>query len=121
LLSQLPATPRNPSSVVLVQSSVRPIAWLFPGRSAHGNVNSSVIAKRLKEHGIHTRASRNAALIALAADLPTSVLSDLFGVSDTSALQWTRRAGRNWNAYVAATITGKRINSSSASSSRPPI
>ena len=108
LLAQLPATPLNPSAVALIASAARPAAWLFPGRSAHGNVNPSVISKRLKDHGIQTRASRNAALIALAADLPTSVLSDLFGISDTSAIQWTRRASRNWNAYVAATIAEKR-------------
>jgi hypothetical protein len=89
LLTQLPATPRNPSALALIEPTEQP-AWLFPGRSAHGNVNASVIAKRLKGQAIHTRASRNAALIALAADLPASVLSDLFGISITSALQWTR-------------------------------
>jgi hypothetical protein len=88
---------------------------LFPGRSAHGNVNASVISKRLKEQGIHTRASRNAALIALAADLPASVLSELFGISITSALQWTRRASRDWNTYVAATINDPRTRSA------PPV
>jgi hypothetical protein len=59
-------------------------------------------------------------LIALAADLPTSVLSDLFGISDTSALQWTHRAGRNWNTYVSATIAEKRNNQSSELASGRP-
>ncbi|WP_460652356.1 hypothetical protein [Kribbella endophytica] len=107
LLTQLPTTPHNPSAVALIDPAERP-AWLFPGRSARGTVNASVISKRLKDYGIQPRASRNAALIALAADLPTSVLADLFGISITSAIQWTHRAARNWNAYIAATITAKR-------------
>jgi hypothetical protein len=117
LLTQLPATPRNPSAVALIESAEQP-AWLFPGRSAHGNVNASVVAKRLKDQGIPTRASRNAALIALAADLPTSVLSDPFGISITSALQWTHRASRDWNTYVAATIAERTTRSRSANTTR---
>ncbi|WP_328995558.1 hypothetical protein OG394_13085 [Kribbella sp. NBC_01245] len=41
-------------------------------------------------------------------------LSELFGISITSALQWTRRASRDWNAYVAATITDRRTRSTTA-------
>jgi hypothetical protein len=37
----------------------------------------------------------------------TSVLSDLFGISITSAVQWTHRAGRNWNTFVAAAIADR--------------
>jgi hypothetical protein len=47
------------------------------------------------------------------------VLSDLFGISDISALQWTHRASRNWNTYVAATIPEKR-NQTSKLASRTP-
>jgi hypothetical protein len=106
LLTQLPATPRNPSAAALITSPKQP-AWLFPGRSARGTVNASVIAKRLKSHGIQIRVARNAALIALAADLPTSVLSDLIGMSTTAAIRWSHRAARNWNAYIEATITDR--------------
>ncbi len=45
---------------------------------------------------------RNSALITLAADLPPSVLSSLLGISLTSALKWTRRAGCDWNSYLAS-------------------
>jgi DNA-binding transcriptional regulator YdaS (Cro superfamily) len=70
--------------------------------AAHGHVNPAALAQRLKNHGVKVRASRNAALIALAADLPTPLLSTLFGLSIRSAVQWTRRAGRDWTAYIAA-------------------
>jgi hypothetical protein len=99
-------------------SDLYPWQWTVPGRSAHGNVNASVIAKRLKDQAIHTRASRNAALIALAADLPASVLSDVFGISITSAPQWTRRASRDWNTYVAAIITERTTRSPTANTAR---
>jgi hypothetical protein len=107
LLSQLPAIPRNRSAVALIEPG-RPASWLFPGRSARGVVNASVIARRLKESGIAVRPSRNAALIALAADLPATLLIDLFGLSETAAIQWTRRAGRDWHIYLAATLAAKR-------------
>jgi hypothetical protein len=101
LLGLLPAMPRNPSAVVLIERAQRQ-GWLFPGPSAHGHVNPSVLAQRLKTHGIQIRPSRNAALIALAADLPAALLTSLFDVSIRSAVQWTRRAGRDWQAYLAA-------------------
>lgn len=58
-------------------------------------------AARLRRHGLPARTGRNTALLALAEDLPASVLSDTLGISITAALQWTRRAARDWNAYVA--------------------
>jgi hypothetical protein len=102
LLAQLPAEPANPRSRPLIETAEVPREWLFPGRAALGHVNSSVIAKRLKAHGILVRPSRNAALIALAADLPASVVSTLFDMSITAAVRWSKRAGQDWNAYIAA-------------------
>lgn len=101
LLEQLPAPPRIPSAVALI-SSTGPDRWLFPGRSIKGHVSPPVVSSHLRRHGISARASRNAALIALAADLPASVLTTLFGLNITTALQWTRRAGRDWHSFIAA-------------------
>ncbi|MFJ1804214.1 hypothetical protein [Streptomyces sp. NPDC088180] len=42
-----------------------------------------------------THTGLNTALLALAEDLPASVLSDTLGISITSAFQWTRRAARS--------------------------
>jgi hypothetical protein len=42
-------------------------------------------------------------LISLAGELPISLLSDLFDISISTAMHWARRAGRDWNAYLAAT------------------
>ncbi|MFJ4277585.1 hypothetical protein [Streptomyces massasporeus] len=37
--------------------------------------------------------------------LPASVLSETLGISIAAALKWTRRAARDWNAYLAARPT----------------
>ncbi|TCN32132.1 hypothetical protein EV644_12742 [Kribbella orskensis] len=104
LLDQLPAPPRDPSALALISAPTNGgHSWLFPGRSTKGHINASVLSTHLRQQGISVRASRNAALIALAADLPASVVVSLFGLNITTALQWARRAGRDWNAFVAAT------------------
>ncbi|MET7738510.1 hypothetical protein ABZT02_45780 [Streptomyces sp. NPDC005402] len=56
----------------------------------------------MRLHGLPAHPSRNTALLALAADLPASVLSDTLGISISAALHWTRRAARDWNMYLAA-------------------
>ena len=61
------------------------------------------MSKHMKAYGIPTRSARNAALIALAGELPISLVSDLFDISISTAMNWARRAGRDWNTYLAAT------------------
>ncbi|MEU4351801.1 hypothetical protein [Streptomyces sp. NPDC023838] len=56
----------------------------------------------LRRYGLPVIPLRNSALITLATDLPPSVLSSLPAISLTSALKWTRRAGRDWNTYLAS-------------------
>lgn len=52
--------------------------------------------------GIHIRPQRNAALAALAHDLPQTVLASLLGVSIQTALFWARQVGHDWTTYLAA-------------------
>ena len=101
ILSRLPTRRRHPRPEPLIVCHAP--GWLFPGSSATGHLNSSVLSKHLKSHGIPLRPARNAALISLAGDLPISVLSDLFDISISTAMHWARHAGRDWNAYLAAT------------------
>ena len=61
------------------------------------------MSKHMKQYGIPTRSARNSALIALAGELPISLVSDLFDISISTAMNWARRAGRDSNAYLAAT------------------
>ena len=101
ILSRLPMHGQHPRPGPLIVGEAP--GWLFPGFSATGHLNSSVLSKHLNSQGISPRPARNAALISLAGELPISVLSDLFDISISTAMHWARRAGRDWNAYLAAT------------------
>jgi hypothetical protein len=55
---------------------------------------------RLHRYGIDAHAGRNTARLALAAELPASVLADLTGISVGTAERWSQWAKRDWAAYV---------------------
>ncbi|MFE5309853.1 hypothetical protein [Isoptericola sp. NPDC056578] len=99
LLTGLPA-PASARGTPLIDPKSNAPAWLFPGRGTAGHVTYTGLANRLRAHGLSVRQSRNAALIGLAADLPAPVISDLLGLSVAAAVNWTRRAGRDWSAYM---------------------
>lgn len=76
-------------------------AWLFPGRLPGRPIATETVRKVLVDHGIHPRASRSAALFALAGQIPTPVLADLLGITPGNAIQWAKLAARDWSNYVA--------------------
>ncbi|WP_327686282.1 hypothetical protein [Streptomyces sp. NBC_00467] len=55
---------------------------------------------KLRRHGIAPRAGRNNARLALATDLPASVLADFTGTSIT--IRWTGYARRDLLDYIAS-------------------
>ncbi|MDH6222021.1 hypothetical protein [Streptomyces pseudovenezuelae] len=66
----------------IARSSSRPgPSWLFPGQLADQPVTAHCLTAKLRRYDLPVVALRN----------PPS-----------SALQWTRRAGRGWNAYLAS-------------------
>ncbi|HEY3977456.1 MAG TPA: hypothetical protein VGM79_09305 [Streptosporangiaceae bacterium] len=64
-----------------------------------------VFGTRLQRHGISTHAGRNTARLALAAELPASVLADLTGISISTAERWSQWAKRHWASYVGQRAT----------------
>jgi len=56
---------------------------------------------RLAKHGIDGRASRRAALLHLAAQVPAAVLAELLGLSNSAAVTWVHDAGGDWSRYAA--------------------
>jgi hypothetical protein len=77
--------------------------WLLPGSKRPGrHMAASTLSRRLLEHGIEARSTRNTALLALAADLPAPVLADLLGLHVSTASRWVTYAKRDWSAYLAA-------------------
>ena len=101
ILTRLPVRGPHPRTRPLIGGDTP--GWLFPGFTATGHLNAATMSKHMKAYGIPTRSARNAALIALAGELPISLVSDLFDISISTAMNWARRAGRDWNAYLAAT------------------
>ncbi|MER0478002.1 hypothetical protein ABR737_06535 [Streptomyces sp. Edi2] len=60
------------------------------------------MTQKLGRHGIPVRTARNAALAALAADLPSPILADVTGMHRHTALRWVAYARRDWAEYLAA-------------------
>jgi hypothetical protein len=79
--------------------------WIFPGQLAGQPSSAARLATKLNRHGIRVRQARNAALLALAADIPAAVLSPLLGIGIETAVHWTHRAKRDWNAYIQQRAT----------------
>ncbi len=76
------------------------VPWLFPGQSPARPAVDVLFGVRLHRCGIDAHAGRNTARLALAAELPASVLADLTGISVGTAERWSQWAKRDWAAYV---------------------
>jgi hypothetical protein len=77
-----------------------PAPWLFPGQSPARPAVDILLGVRLRRYGIDAHADRNTGRLALAAELPASVLADLTGISIGTAERWSQWARRDWAAYV---------------------
>jgi len=86
-------------------ASPPPAAWLFPGQSPARPTVDILFGVRLHQYGIDAHAGRNTARLALAAELPASVLADLTGISISTAERWSQWAKRDWTVYVAERST----------------
>ena len=75
--------------------------WLFPGRQAGLHIHPEYLRLRLGKLGIECRASRNAALLQLGAQLPAAVIADKLNVHRSTADRWVKLAGGDWSRYAA--------------------
>jgi hypothetical protein len=73
-----------------------PVPWLFPGQSPARPAVDILFGVRPHRYGIDALAGRNTARLALAAELPASVLADLTGISVNTAERWSQWAKRDW-------------------------
>jgi hypothetical protein len=76
-------------------------AWPFAGRQPDRPLHPQHLRSRLAALGIPTRATRNAALLQLAAEVPPTVLADLLGLHPHTAVAWVKTAGGDWSRYAA--------------------
>lgn len=76
--------------------------WLFIGLVPGRPLSAEGLGAKLTRYGLHTRPARNAALIALAAQLPSAILDDLVGLHHVTAARWSQLAACDWHDFVAA-------------------
>ncbi|MFE3578220.1 hypothetical protein [Streptomyces vinaceus] len=55
----------------------------------------------MNQHGLPTLSARNTAMIEVVADIPPIVISDLFGVSSSTAHKWAQFSQDSWADYLA--------------------
>src|ERR1700721_513623 len=72
----------------------------LPGQSPARPAVDILFGVRLHRSGIDAPAAPTPARLALAAELPASVLADLTGISISTAERWSQWAKRGWAAYV---------------------
>lgn len=83
--------------------------WLFPGWSGAGTpATATHLARRLKTYGIPARSARNATMMELANQLPTTAISRLLGVSISTAMNWSVESGNSRARYAAVVATRRR-------------
>ena len=75
--------------------------WLFPGHLPGQPITAARLGERLGKLSIDGQAGRRAALLQLAAEVPAAVLSDLLGITTTTAADWAHAAGGDWSRYAA--------------------
>ncbi len=73
-----------------------PVPWLVPGQSPAHPAVDILFGIRLHRYGIDAHAGCNTAGLALATELPASVLADLTGISISTAERWPQWAKRDW-------------------------
>lgn len=96
---ELPTPLDEALSALLKQSLLRSERWLFVGRHPGEHLTADGLSKRLAAHGMRIRSARATALLELAQQMHPRVLSDLLGISTTTAAKWWRLAGGDWAAY----------------------
>ncbi|MFF3006621.1 hypothetical protein ACFVTF_27900 [Kitasatospora sp. NPDC057940] len=77
-------------------------SWLFPGKLMGQPLSGAKLSQKLLRHGVDVRSARNSALMALAADLPASILSKVLGIHINTAVDWVSYVKRDWSSYLEA-------------------
>lgn len=75
--------------------------WLFPGGIPGRPLVTENVRAQLVARGIKPYDNRKAALLQLAAEVPTPLLADMLGIDENTAVRWAALAGRSWNGYIA--------------------
>jgi hypothetical protein len=86
------------------------VPWLFPGQSPARPAVDILFGIRLHRYGIDAHSGRNTGRLALAAELPASVLADLTGISISTAERQSHWAKRDWAVYLGRRTADLHVN-----------
>ena len=86
--------------------------WLFPGQNFGKHMTPDSIQSRLAEVGVPARASRNGALIELAASMEPGVLACLLNTNPKTAVKWAFYAGKMMGDYAQIRYSKSRKRAS---------
>lgn len=75
---------------------------MFAGLNPARPIQSQYIYLKLRRRGLGGLARRNTARLALAADVPASILAALTGTSIDNAMDWTKFVKRDWTDYISS-------------------
>ena len=78
-----------------------PEGWLFPGRNPGNHLTPGPLSRRLRAEGLLAGSARTTALIELTRQMHPRIVSDLLGITTSSAAAWSRLAGGDWSDYPA--------------------
>lgn len=96
LVSQLVAARRNITTAGHPDSP-----WLFPGQAPGQHLQSKQLSARLARVGVRSSATRQAALTALAGEVPAPVLAEALGFHPRTLIQRAGELGIDWAGYAA--------------------
>jgi hypothetical protein len=105
LLHRLAESPNTNQARLVAPGSNR---WLFPGLVPGRPAGPATFSHKLPEHGIRALPARNAALAALASDIPPPILADILGLHINTAVRWAAVTKRDWTDYLTARAEGLR-------------
>lgn len=78
-----------------------PEGWLFPGRNPGNHLTPGPLSRRLRAEGLLAGSARTTALIEFTRQMHPRIVSDLLGITTSSAAAWSRLAGGDWSDYPA--------------------
>lgn len=79
--------------------------WLFPGRNPGRPITPGPLSRRLRQEGLLAGSARVTALMDLTRQLHPRIVSDLLGITASSAAAWARLSGGEWSDYPALRST----------------
>lgn len=96
LIAQLAAARRNMTTAGHPDSP-----WVFPGQAPGQHVQAKQLSARLARVGVRSSVTRQAALTALAAEIPAPVLAEALGFHPRTLIQRAGELGIDWAGYAA--------------------